>query len=347
MKRNKKFTLVVLTIMLSLFFSVNIAVAKTIRLSMSHIFPASHFVHTRLITPWAADVEKATNGKVKIEIFPGAMLLKPAETYDGVVSGTADIAHGIFGYTRGRFPVMEAFDISGINFGSAAATTMVAVDGVEKFKPKELNDTKLMVINGVGPGCLFSKKKITSLDQLDGMRIRATGSTVRSIEALGAVPVAMPTPDTYEALSKGIVDGNIGPPEMLKGWRQAEVTKYITIMPPAYNAMMYIVMNLEKWNSLPKDVQNAIEKVNAKWHLKTGMIWDEEQKVNGVDYGISKGMELVRLPESEYEKGIAMLEPLLKDYITRMEKKGINGKEIIDFVKTRAAVYSKKYPPGY
>jgi TRAP-type C4-dicarboxylate transport system substrate-binding protein len=243
---------------------------------------------------------------------------------------------------------MEAFDIPGIAFSSAAASTMVTVDGIKKFKPKEFDETKLLMVNSVGPGCLFSKKKINSLDELQGMRIRATGSTVSSIKAMGAIPVAMPNNDTYEALSKGIVDGNIGPPEMLKGWKQADVTDFITVMPPVYNSIMYVVMNKEKWNSLPKDAQAAIDKISSEWNLKTGLIWDDEQKANGIDYGISQGMKLNRLPEGDYEKGLKMMQPIIEDYIARMEKKGINNaREIIEFVRTKSAEYSKIYPSGY
>jgi TRAP-type C4-dicarboxylate transport system substrate-binding protein len=347
MKSSRKFALATLLVLLPMFFSVSFCSAGTETLSMSHIFPASHFVHTRLTTQWAADVEKATNGALKINVFPGATLLKPAETFEGVVSGTADIAHGICGYTRGRFPTMEAFEIAGIPFSSAAASTMVTVDGIKKFKPKDWDEVKLLVVNSVGPGTLFTKKEIKSLDELKGMRIRATGSTVKPIEALGAIPVAMPNNDTYEALAKGVVDGNIGPPEMLKGWKQADVTDFITTMPPVYNSIMYIVMNLDKWNALPKEVQEAVEKVSADWSLKSGQIWDEEQTKNGIEYGLSQGMKLNHLPEADYAKGEKLMQPIIDDYVKRMEEKGINAKEIIEFVRAKSAEYSKQYPSLY
>ena len=348
MERQKKIlATVVISIFLSLFFIVNTTSAKTIRLTLSDFFPASHFMNTRLLKQWVDEVEKATNGAVKIDTFPGAALLKPAETYDGIVSGTADIGNGVFAYTRGRFPVMEGFELPGIYFGSCTATTMVAVEGVQKFNPKELSDTKLMFLYSVGPGSLYSKKKINSLSDLKGMRIRATGLTAKSIEALDATPVAMPMNDVYESLSKGVIDGNIGPPEVLKGWKQADVTKYITIMPPVYNSIQYTVMNLDKWNRLPKEVQKAIEGVNAEFSMKAGQIWDSEQKENGIDYGLSQGMKIIRLSEAENKKAMTQMQPLLDDYIARMNKKGLPGKEIVDFVKAKAAVYSKKFPTGY
>jgi TRAP-type C4-dicarboxylate transport system substrate-binding protein len=346
MKKNKKFALV-LAIMLSVVFIASLADAKPIRLSFAHFFPASHFVHARLVKDWVTEIDQATNGQLKFDVFPGATLLKPAETYEGVISGTADAGLNIYGYNRGRFPMMEAFEHVGIDFGSATACTMVAVEGVEKFKPKETMDTKLLVIYSVGPGCAYTNKKINSLDDLKGMRIRATGATVKSIEALGAIAVGMPMNDAYEALSKGVVDGNIGPPELLKGWKQADVTKYITVLPPVYNSLQTFVMNLDKWNSLPKDIQAAVDKVNAGFHQKAGFIWDDEQKKGGIDYGLSQGMTLHRLPDSDYPKAMQLMEPLIADYIARMEKKGLPGKELIAFVKERAAYYKDKFPSGY
>ncbi len=300
------------------------------------------------MTPWAKEIEKATGGAVKINIFPGGTLLKPRESYDGVVSGTADIGLWVPAYTRGRFPILGAFDIPGIFFGSCTATAAVAKDGIAKFHPKELQDTKVMHMWAVGPGSLYSKKKVTSLAGLKGMRIRATGSTVNSIKALGAVPVAMPMPESYEALSKGVVEGIIGPPEILKGWKLAEVTKYITILPPVYNSMMGITMNLKKYNRLPPDVQKAFDRVNAEWGLKAAKIWDGQMTAEGIDYGIKEhGMQMVQWPDADIKKSMALMQPLLDDYVAKANKKGLPGQEIIDFVKERAAKYSKMYPAGY
>ncbi|MCJ7593858.1 MAG: TRAP transporter substrate-binding protein [Desulfobacterales bacterium] len=329
-------------------FNPAAASEKQITLSLSHFFPPTHFVNTIMVANWVKDVEEATRGAVKINVFPGATLLKPAETYDGVISGTADMAVWVPAYTRGRFPVLDAFEIPGILFGSCTATTAVAIDGIAEFKPKELSDTKVMFMYSVGPGSLYSKKKVPSLADLKGMRIRATGSTVNSIKALGAVPVAMPMNDAYEALSKGVVEGNIGPPEILKGWKQAEVTKYITILPPVYNSLQGCTMNLNKWKSLPADVKKAIEKVNENWSLKAGQIWDAQMKENGIDYGIKEhGMEIVRWSEADFNKAMELMQPLLDDYVDQANKKGLPGKEIIAFSKERAAKYSKMYPAGY
>ncbi len=352
MEKKRLFIFVSLLItVFCLFGALNAAEAageNPVELSLANFFPASHFMNTELVPLWIKEVERAAEGKVKIINYPGGTLLSAAETYDGVVKGTADIGIGVFAYTRGRFPLMEAFELPGIYFGSCTATGFVAWDGYKKFKPAELSDTKMMYLYAVGPGALYTKKQINHLADLKGLRIRATGLTAKSIKALGAVPVAMPMPEVYESLSKGVVEGNIAPPEVLKGWKQAEVTKYITIVPPVYNSIHYCVMNLDKWNSLPENVQKAIDEVNEGFIITAGKIWDAQQKDHGIDYGIKEhGMSIGRLSAEDNEKAMALMQPLLDDYIARMAKKGLPGKEILEFVKERAAVYSKQYPPGY
>jgi len=352
MKRKSWITLVfVFTFAVSLFGifnAANVSGAQPITLSIANFFPPMAFVEKIQVENWAKEIVEATGGAVKFNRYPGETLLKAAEMYDGVVAGTADLGIWVPAYTRGRFPVLSGFEIVGIYFGSCQATTAVAIEGIKKFQPKELSDTKLMYIYSVGPGSLYSKKKVTSLADLKGMRIRATGPTATSIKALGAIPVAMPMTDVYEALSKGVVDANLAPPEVLKTFKHAELTKYITVFPPVYNSLQGCVMNLNKYNSLPANVRAAFDKVNEGWSMKAAKIWDDQQKENGIDYGIKEhGMEISRLPEADFNKAMELMQPLLDDYIAQMNKQGLPGKEIIDFVKEKAAKYSKMYPPGY
>jgi TRAP-type C4-dicarboxylate transport system substrate-binding protein len=342
---SKKMLTIFCAIIISIFF-MHVPAGAT-DLNLANFFPASHFMNTKVIKQWSEEVQKATGGKVKVTNFPGQTLLKAPETYDGVVAGSADIGVSAFAYTRGRFPVMEGFELPGIYFGSCTATNLTAWDGYMKFKPKELADTKVLWFYSVGPGILFTKKEVKTLADLKGLRLRGTGLTAKSIEALGATPVAMPMPEVYEALSKGVLDGNIAPPEVLKGWKQADVTDFITIVPPVYNGVHFCVMNLQKWNSLPEDVRKAIDDVNAKFIVTAGQIWDEQMKSGGIDYGLEKGMKMSRWSEKYNQKAMELMKPILNEYVKRMDEKGLPGKAILDFVETTAAKYSKEYPPGF
>jgi TRAP-type C4-dicarboxylate transport system substrate-binding protein len=111
---------------------------------------------------------------------------------------------------------------------------------------------------------------------------------------------------------------------------------------------MWTAMNLKKWNSLPKDVQAAIEAVNDPFSITAGKIWDSHQLKGGIEYGMKEhGMEMVKWSEADMKKAMELMQPVIAEYVERMNKLGLPGQEIVDFVKERAAINSKKYPPAY
>ena len=126
---------------------------------------------------------------------------------------------------------MEAFELPGILYKNSKVASKVANEGIEKLNPEEIQDTKLMMVLATGSGDLFTKIPIRNLKDLEGLEIRATGLSAKTVRALGAIPVAMPQSEAYEALAKGVVKGNLSPIEVLQGWRHAEATDYLTITP--------------------------------------------------------------------------------------------------------------------
>ncbi len=319
------------------------APAPTIELSLSHFWPPTHFLNTEQVPAWIADIEKATNGQVKITAYPGGTLLSGPETYDGVVKGVADIGVSVFAYTRGRFPLLEGWELPGIPYANATAAAMVAWDGYQKFQPAELNDTRVMYLFATGPGHMWTKKPVRNLEDLQGMRIRATGLSAKSLEVLGATPEAMSQGDATEALMKGVVDGNLSPLETLLGFKQAEYVDYLTMTPFIYNTLFFCVMNQEKWNSLPANVQKAFDEVNEKWAEKAGNVWDSHMQ-EGLDYGVKdNGMEVIELSAEETARWKALLTPLHDAYIQDMASKGLPGKEALDWILETAKKHSQKY----
>ena len=169
-----------------------------------------------------------------------------------------------FAYTKGRFPVMEALDLP-LGYPSGKVASRVANDYFKKMNPQELKNVKVLYIHTHGPGFLHTNKPAKSLANLKGMKILATGTGGQIVTSLGGVAVAMAQGETYEAIQKGIVDGMLGPIEVLKGWKQDEVVKSTTgcnII--GYTTGFFVVMNLQKWNAMPKDVQKAFTDVSEQ-----------------------------------------------------------------------------------
>jgi len=140
-------------------------------------------------------------------------------------------------------------------------------------------------------------------------------------------------PETYDALSKGIAEGVMCPVEALQGWKLGEVVKYTTQnYGSAYSIAFFIVMNKDKWNSLPPDVQKVIETVNQEWIVKQCKVWDDID-ASGMEFAKKMGDQFIPLPKEEDEKWAKAVQPLFDDYVKVMKEKGLPGEEALKFCR--------------
>ncbi len=285
-------------------------------------------------------LRRGQNGKVQITVFYGGTLTPADKCYDGVVKGISDIGFSVLAYTRGKFPLTEVADLP-LGMKSGLVASKVINDFYKKFKPRELDEVQVMYLHGHGPGILHSKKEVTKLEDVKGMKIRCTGMAAKIVGALGATPVAMPMGETYDALSRGVVDGSMAPYEALQGWKWGEVVKYtVEDWGASYSSGMFVVMNKDKWNSLPPDVQKIIEQVNEEYIEKQGKTWDEIEKV-GRDFTISRGNKIISFLQEEDWRWQKAVKPLLDEYVKNMENKGLPGDVVLSFYLETIYKYQK------
>jgi len=163
------------------------------------------------------------------------------------------------------------------------------------------------------------------------------------LEAMGATPVAMAQSEAYESLSKGVVQGNLGPVEVLQGWKQAEVTQYLTLTPFLYNTLFFITMNIDKWNAISPEDQQAIEKINEEYFEKVAMgLWDKQNEA-ALKYAVEEhGMEVINLSPEEQAKWIDLVQPIQNEFVEKMDQQGLNGQEILDTVIELAEKYNRE-----
>ena len=304
---------------------------EEIQLSYSIFFPPTH-AHTKAAESWAREVESRTGGTLKINIYPGGTLTGAGECYEGVVRGISDIGMSVFAYTRGRFPVMEAVDLP-LGYPTGMAATRIANAYYQEMKPEELNDVKVLYLHAHGPGLLHTKAPVETLEDLQGLQIRSTGLSAKMVSALGANPVAMPQGDTYEALQKGVVEGTFAPMETLKGWRQAEVIDSTTeCRDVGYTTAMFVVMNKNKFNQLPEDMQDVLTAVSEEWIETHGKVWDDADE-EGLAFTLDSGNRIIEISEEESARWQAAIEPVIAEYIENAEAKGIDGRKSVDFLQ--------------
>jgi TRAP-type transport system periplasmic protein len=305
--------------------------AQVVSLKYSSFFPALN-KHSVIAEQWCKDVERVTNGKVKVNYYPGATLTPPTQTYDSVVKGIADIGLSIFGYTMGKFPMMAAIDLP-LGYKSAYVATKMINAYYNKFKPKELDEVKVLYLFAHGPGLVNTKKPVNKLEDMKGLKLRATGVTAQFVKALGGAPVGMPMTESYDAVSKGVVDGVMCPFDGLLVWKLAEVVSNTTRdLGCAYTSGFFVVMNKNKWNSIPLDAQAAIEKLNQEYIEKQGKLWDETDK-EGYDLTKQRGNKVIDLPPEEMARWVKAARPVIDDYIKVLKDKGLPGEEAIGFIQ--------------
>ncbi len=308
---------------------------KPTKLTFSIFFPPTHG-QTKAAMDWAKEIEKLTDNKVQITVFPAGTLTKAPQCYSGTVKGISDLGFSLFAYTRGRFPVMAAVDLP-MGYPNGKVASRVAQEFAKTFKPKELSDVKVLYLHAHGPGLLHTKKPVKKLEDLKGMKIRATGLSAKIVKALGGVPVAMPQGGTYEALKKGVVEGTFGPMEVLKGWKQAEVIKYTTeCYSVGYTTTFFVVMNLDKWNALPADIKKILDEVSDRYTDVHGNVWDSTDQ-EGRKYTLSLGNEIISLSDEESARWQKAAEPVINDYIANTPDGDKHIKKIRELMKT----YSK------
>ncbi len=307
------------------------AADDVIVLKWSNFFAPVHPLYAAC-QAWGKEIEEKSGGRVKFTWFPGGSLFKGPEIFDGVVTGGTDIGLSVFGYNRGRFPAMEALALP-MGYTTAVVATQVANDFYNEFKPKELDEVEVLTLHGHGGGVLHSKKKIETLEDVKGLKVRSDAFSAKVATALGAVPVAMPMPAAFEALQKGVADASFSPIESLMTWKHAEVLDYTvesTVI--GYTSIFYMVMNKDKWAALPDDIKQIFKETDEKYTPVFAKVWDDLE-IKAREYSEKQGHTFVKLSDAEAARWAKAIEPVLDEYVVYADGKGLPGQKYVDFVR--------------
>ncbi|MEW6140810.1 MAG: TRAP transporter substrate-binding protein [Thermodesulfobacteriota bacterium] len=334
MKRSLSIQLLVLSLfaVTCMIATVSFAEEKVITLKVSNWFPVGHKQDV-LLQGWGQELEKRSGGKVKVNYYAGGTLVPSAQSYDAVVKGIADVGNHVLGYTMGRFPFSQVLDLP-IGLPPGAGPTVIANELYEKFKPKEFDDVKVLWFHVMPEGLLHTKTKpVEKLEDIQGLKLRCFGSNAKFVGLLGGAPVAMPMPEVYDALAKGVVDGLMSSCEALQGFRTGEHIKYSTDnQNTAFGAAFVVMMNKKTWASLPPDVQKIVDEMSREYIEKYGKMWTDINAA-GREWLVQRGVKIISLsPEEQarwFDKGA---KPLVDAYVKDMKAKGLPGEEAVSFL---------------
>lgn len=348
----RKITLMVFVV--SLLFSTFCFGADVIKLKFANFFPPVHR-NSILMGKYCEELNKKLAGKVELMYYPGGTLLTAPKMAGGVSAGIADIGLSHCAYSRGRFPVMEIMELP-LGFPSSWVGTHVALDFYNKFKPKEWDSYQVLMFSTCPPNVLQTlNKEVKTLEELQGLKVRGTGRIADIVKALGAVPMPLEMADLYESLRRGVIEGNMGPIEQLKGWKVGEVQKYTTASWKVGSVFaFYVVMNKNKWKSLPPDVQKIFTEFSQAFNEQWGVEWNQID-LEGKDFFTKQGGKIIALSDDESAKWVKKVEPVISDFKKDLISKGYKAAEIdgwLAYVKERIEYWkgqekAKKIPTAY
>ncbi len=307
------------------------ALAQTTTLTMSSWVSPQHHLTGVVLQGWANEVEKATSGRVKLQMLPKHPSAPPG-TFDAVRDGLVDVSYVTASYTPARHILPLMAELPGA--GETALINSVAYSRIHwKYFDKvgEYKGVKLLGVFTHGPGQMFTKKSVASIADVQGLKIRTGGGVAEQVaKALGTSAFVKPAPESYELLSSGVADGVFFPLESIVSFKLETVLEQATLFPGGmYSSAFGFFMNEDKWNKLPKQDQEAIAKLSGEHIARlAGASWDEADR-KGMEALKKSGVKIVNANPAFVAEVQKRSAPIIDDWITKAKAKGVDAPKIL------------------
>ena len=323
------------------------ALAQEVTLKFHHIWNPQAMASVNVIGPWCDKIAKESANKMKCQILPAMSGGgTPPQLVDRVKDGVDDLVITLPGYTAGRFPSTEVFELPFMT-NSAEVGARASWDYINKYSLKEFPGTKLLATWVHDEGYVHTNgRQVKTLADFNGLKMRApTRQTNKLLAALGASPVGMPLPAIPDAVGKGTIDGFLLPWEVMPSLKLQEMVKFHSETDPSrpalYSAVFVFAMNQAKYDSLPADLKKVIDaNSGAALSQQVGKTWDGSQAA-GRKAAQDRGNSFYMIPASELDNWVKASAPLYDEWVADMDKRGNNGKAMLAEARELLVKYKK------
>jgi TRAP-type C4-dicarboxylate transport system substrate-binding protein len=308
--------------------------AQEVTLRLHHFLPMTDSVPREGLIPWAEAVEEQSGGRIAVEFYPSMILGgAPANLFDQARDGVVDLTWTVLGYTPGRFPKSEVFEMPFL-VANGEDTSRAFQRFVEENAMDEFDGVKLIAVHTHGPGLFHSREPIERLEDLNGMKIRGGSRVISAMLAdLGAEPIGMPVPDVPEALSRGTIDAATIPWQVTLALRTSEIVGHHTEFSGdhgLYTQTFAFVMNQEAYDRLPDDLKAVIDANSGiEWAGRFGAANDADDVV-ARNEAIAAGNSIVTLDADETERWRTAAQATIDNWFAETEAVGIDGRALYD-----------------
>ncbi len=322
------------------------AAAQDVTLKVHFFLPATSYANTLFIQPWCDRIAKESNNRMKCQSYPSMQLGgTPPQLFEQARDGVADVVWTLPGYTAGRFPSVEVFELP-FMMQNPEATSKALWDYVEQYASAEFKDVKPLAFHVHGDGVFhMTSKPINTAADLKGLKLRApTRMTNKFMALLGATPVSMPVPQVGDALSKGVIDGAVVPYEVVPSVKIQELVKFHSETDPAepafYTSTFIFAMNKAKYESLPADLKKVID--NNSGQAFSGQIGKAFLQADGEGKKLTARNTTNVIPKAELDSWKKIGQPLTDAWVADMNAKGQDGKKMLEGARALIAKHAGK-----
>jgi TRAP-type transport system periplasmic protein len=311
------------------------AQAAEVTLKLHHFLPPVAPAHVRLFQPWADKVQAESNGRIEVRIFPAMQLGgTPPQLFDQARDGVVDLAWSLPGYTPGRFPRLETFELPFLAAKTAIVNSRAVQEFAETSLAGELDEVHPICVWAHDQGLIHSRREVTDLESLQGLKLRfPTRLAGEAMTALGASPVGMPVPQVPESLSSGVIDGAVVPWEVVPALKLQELVSYHLGFPGSptfYTAVFLFVMNKASYESLPADLKTVIDNNSGMPVAElAGTAWDEAGVV-GRKAAEDRGNTIQELSEEETARWRDKTRPVVESWLAQASERGFDGGKLLE-----------------
>lgn len=318
------------------------ALAQSTTLRLHQFLPPVAVVPSKILKPWGERLAAASNGRLNVQHFDAMSLGgRPPELMDQARDGVVDMTMTVVGYTPGRFPRTEVFELP-FMMTNPVATSLAFWEMVETdFQQNEYKDLKVLGAWVHGPGLIHSADPVEKLEDMKGKTLRGPTRVITDmLGELGGTPVGMPLPAIPEGLSKGVIDSTVIPWEVTPAIRLTELVSNHTEFagPEAlYTATIVLVMNKATYDALDDDLKAILDaESGAKLsEFAAQVMWDYDAPAREI--AVKAGNNIITLDEAEVARWKDASKPVVERWIADMDGKGIDGQALIDQAKALIA----------
>jgi TRAP-type C4-dicarboxylate transport system substrate-binding protein len=324
---------------------VRSAAAQAVTLRLHHFLPPQSNGHAKMLAPWADILAKASNGAIKVDIFPSMQLGgTPPQLFNQARDGVVDIVWTLPGYTPGRFPITETIELPFIASERGLVNALACQEFGAVNLAEETKEVKLLCFWAHDAGLIHSIRPVKTMEDLRGMKLRNPARlTGEALKALGATSVGMPVPQIAESLAQKVIDGAVVPWEVVPSVRIHELCKFHTAIPGTptlYTAGFFLAMNQQKYAGLPAELRKVIDDNSGPAFARlAGNMWDTEAKTV-LEMVKARGNTITSIEPAEKARWIKATENVASEWIDQMKGRNIDGAKLIGQMKSLLAKHA-------